>query len=418
MSLRSRIKSAYFSFTNDTIWTPELLKLGSSFFYSIGAGSTAWAANDCLKDFLEIPEMNAIGNLKSRMFSNGKLQLISDATGKEQSQQQDLVKTLRNPNYFQSQKEFLKQSNLFHTIWGNEVMYMNYPLGFSKLSTKALFTLPYNLIDIKVTEAAPYYLFSQRPAGVEYSFRWGSKSYSLPIDSIIHLNDNRVDYSPDNFLKGQSFISSVKVALNNLRSVYEARNVLIENRGALGILSNDQRDAIGNVLPFNSEDQKKLQDDYQSKYGLKFSKWQLILTSMALKYQQITVDPDKLKLYEEGREDMMKLCDSFGIPYELFGNDKGITYENQKWAERRAYQNTIIPDAQEWVTALNSSLETADKSWHIIMTYDHLPIFEENRKERAQSIAMTINGLSIALRDQALTLDEYKKELQKLGILQ
>ena len=90
-----------------------------------------------------------------------------------------------------------------------------------------------------------------------------------------------------------------------------------------------------------------------------------------------------LKLFEETEADTRKICDAFGLPYELLSTEKGTTFDNKKEAKRQFYQDTIIPEADEWIQALNDFFQTKGKSWSIIGTFDHLPIFQENIKERA-----------------------------------
>jgi hypothetical protein len=80
------------------------------------------------------------------------------------------------------------------------------------------------------------------------------------------------------------------------------------------------------------------------------------------------------------------------------------------------YEATIIPDAQEWVDAMNAAFETEKKSWMIVGSFDQLNIFAENRKERAQSIQLVTGGLSRAFLDGAITLDQYRDELDAMGV--
>jgi hypothetical protein len=65
---------------------------------------------------------------------------------------------------------------------------------------------------------------------------------------------------------------------------------------------------------------------------------------------------------------------------------------------------------------MNRRFETMDKSWELKASFEHLDVFRENEKDRAQSITVLINGLSKAYQDQALTLEQYKRELEKLNI--
>lgn len=388
------------------------------FFMEISAyrSLTSWKLTDlqCLKYYLTIPELNAIINIKARAFSAMNLQIVSKGTGLPVKNYEPIVRALKYPNYFQSQKEFLMQTKLFQEIFGNEIIYFLTPIGL-KNNVKGMFTLNPLDVDIEEINTTPYWLTDEFDERVKYFIDWGGKRYQLPTDEIIHINNSKVNVKADDVFWGESQIKALAGPLSNIKAAYEARNELIENRGALGILSNDATDVAG-ALPLDGEEKDKLQSEYQSKYGIGRDKWKLIITSLKLKWQQMAVDIDKLKLYEEVKADTEKICDAFGVKYELLANQKGSTFENQKQAEKAFYTNTIIPEAQEWVSALNRRFETMDKSWEIKCDFSHLDVFRENEKERGQSITMLISGLSKAFQDGALSIEEYKAELKKLNI--
>ena len=99
---------------------------------------------------------------------------------------------------------------------------------------------------------------------------------------------------------------------------------------------------------------------------------------------------------------------------DLFVKQIGSTFENQKQAEKSAYVNTIIPEANEWIGAFNRKYRNGAKT-SLIMDYLHLPIFQEDLKARGESLGATVNALSKALTDGAITLEQYQTELQKYG---
>jgi hypothetical protein len=211
---------------------------------------------------------------------------------------------------------------------------------------------------------------------------------------------------------GTSKLASLSPAIENCKISYEARNTL--RKLPVGVLSNNASDS-GAYVPFAPDEKKKLQENLQ-KYGLELGRNQIILSSQALNFNQTIVDINKLQVYEEVKHDQEKICDAYGVPFELFGNQKGTTFENKKYAEREMYQDTIIPATNEKIEALNKIFQTDKESWEIQGSYEHLPIFQENIKERAQSLNMITSALNRALQDGAITIDEYKKELSKFGI--
>jgi hypothetical protein len=249
----------------------------------------------------------------------------------------------------------------------------------------------------------------------------------FPKDSIIHINranvngqmltagtvTTEVTQSDQSHLWGIPVMASHQANVRNLRAAYEARNVLIENRGALGILSNGSTDGVGSMLPIDPKLKKELQDEYR-RYGMTKGQMQIIMTSLNLKWQQMAIDTDKLKLFDECEADTRALCLGYGVPYELIA--AGQTYDNKLRAERQFYQNTIIPEAGEWCDAINRRVEIAGKSWEVSITYDHLPVFQDNVKERAQAMSLMAAAIEKLITNGVMTVEQAQVELQKFGI--
>lgn len=411
-TFRERTKSLLQGFIRFTPMNPPQRE--GSYFYPVYGGAHTFDDLQLLKDYQQIPEVSAIVNMKARAFSKMQIRQVSKTTGEDQKKYEDNIKVLRSPNYFQSLNEFMMQTKTFRELFGNEYIYLNYPYGFSPLSSKAMFTLPPNLMTTKTPDKRPFYMTLE--PDIEYEFLWGSDKYPINKEALIHLNSNRVEMMPKNWVEGESWLSYQRAVINNIRSAYEARGFLIENRGAMGILTNAGKDQAG-TIPM---DQKE-KDDLRTKlstYTHEKNKVPWILTSLALNWKQISIDdPSKLGLFEEVKTDFYKLCDAAGTPPELFGSDKGTTFENQKWAERRLYENTIIPEAEEWIGALNAAFETDKRSWSIIGSFQHLNIFQENLKERGYALNLLSQGLHNMYSDTAISLQDYQNELRRAGLV-
>lgn len=410
-----RLKSAYAAYRFDPLHPPE--KYGGHYFIPINNNSRTFSDIELLRDFTQIPEVSGIINLKSKAFSKMEMKIVSKRTGEEGSDAKnywDRVKVLRNPNWFQSRKEFLMQTKMFREIYGNEYLYLNTPFGMNNKNATAMFTLPANLMTTKTPSPLPFFL--QIDPTIEYTFQWGNQKYPINKDNIIHLNDNRVEMSKDNWVDGQSWLAYQRAAVNNIRSAYEARGFIIDNVGVQGILSNAGADVAGTMTMDETEKEDLKTRLAEMRYNK--GKFPAIITSLALDWKKMSVDnPANLGLFEEVREDFNKLCDAAGTPAELFGSLTGTTFENQKWAERRLYENTIIPEAEEWIGAMNSQLETENETWEVVGSYAHLNVFQENLKERAQSVKMMTDALRFALMDEAINLEDYRNELRRMGLV-
>ena len=318
---------------------------------------------------------------------------------------ESLVRILRAPNWFQGQGEFWRQTSLFHDIWGNEYMYFLRPFGMAN-SYKGLFTINPENVEIEYKSETEFFMDESGEAVKYFYVTDDGKRMPLDKENIIHLNDNRVQKK--NLLKGTSKIESLRGPLENIRLAYKKRNIVLKT--PIGILSNGQSDAIGQAVPMDPTEKEKAQT------RLEIRGPNPIITNLAVKYDSMDIDSRKMGLFEETKEDTLKICDAYGVPYEMLAAQKGVTYANLKEAKKQFYEETIIPDAQEKVDALNLFLGTDSRTWHITASFAHLPVFAEDIKNRAVSLKQMIEALSKALADGAITLVQYKIELQKFGI--
>jgi hypothetical protein len=396
-------------------------KFGNSWFYSIGENPSDFWGNQSyaqyLRDFIEIPELNAVINYRARCESMVKFEIVDKQTGKPVEKKAPIIDVLKRPNWFQGQKEFMIQRSLFRQIFGNEYIYFLRPVGMPD-SFKGMFSLPPQCMYI-TTKTKRFFLEAERPKDIQYYFKEDNDVNGLPIDikDLIHLNDNRVNYEVDksennnlrrNYLYGTSKIASITPALQNIRVAYEGRNML--RKMPVGILSNRGKDVAGQV-PMKKEEKDDLQANLKQ-YGIGRSKLQLILSGLTLGFSETIVDINKLKLFEEVIDDTKVVCRAIGTPFELM--DVNSTYENKIVAERAMYQNTIIPSVNELTDAYNNFIDPeGNNTWKLTGTFDHLPVFQENIMERAQAIKVIGEALANLLQIGAISLDQVKAELSK-----
>ena len=396
--------------------TTPIEKWGGSWFYGEKLALTIWEDKN-LDWFSRVPEVNAILNYRANAKKNVKLRVVSKITGEDANSAQAgrIRKLLEYPNYFQAQKEFIRQSSLFHDIHGNEYIFAFKGMNIAPTMTKALFTLPPQFMSVSL-ESDDYWFRSIEP-NIIYKYKVDNKKVILPTENIIHLNDNRVDVSKDNILTGQSKLKANRAPINNILAAYEARNVFLTKRGALGILSNASKDGMGGTVPLDPKEKEKLQAEFRN-YGVQHDQYHTIITNMSLDWQQMGVDIDKLRVFDEVREDFFKLCDAFGVPKDMFAHERNSTFTNQEKAEKRFYENTIIPEMNEWIGALNAFFESETKSWEIVGDFSHLPFFQVNELDRAKTSANIVTYLSKAFADGAINLATYTAEMQRLGVIQ
>jgi hypothetical protein len=391
---------------------------GSGWFHVVSSGYDPWRDGKYIDNFCDVPELNAVINMKANAMSNGRFKVVDDD---REYPDEPILKQLKNPNWFQTQKEFLKQSKIFHEVFGNEYLHLNFPVGFGPDRVNAIYTLPSNLIDSEYTDSRPFFVFAadEKPS-VKYVLKSDGQETLLDTEQIIHLNDNRArikSATDKKMLKGDSKQLALRPAINNIRKAYESRGVILESRGANGALSPEvQKDGMGQNIPLSDPDLQKIHDKFKDNYGTLKGQRQLVISPYSLRWTQMgTSKPKDLGLYEETIEDFNKILDAYGTPSELFVRTTGATYENQNQARKGFYTETIIPEAAEWTAALSGKIYPDGKK-RIILDYMHLAIFQEDLKSRGDAMTALVSALSKALADGAITIEDYKNELKKFGI--
>jgi len=361
-----------------------------------------WNQDNYLLDFLEVPEVNAIINILAKAEASGKMSVVSKATGKEVTNNESLVRIIRRPNWFQGQTEYWRQSSIFRSIYGNEYLYFLRPFGMPS-SYKGLFTL--NPANVKVIYVGDSNYFQDPNGQIKYIYTVNGKEYELDSNDIIHLNDNRV-VTDKNFLQGTSKLKALQPAIKNIRAAYKKRNIALNM--PIGVMSNGQGDAIGQTVPMDPDEKKAAQRALRTHGALP------ILTNLAIKYDNMTINSSQLGLFEETREDTGRLCDAFGVPYELLASIKGVTFDNQKEAKKSMYNDTAIPNMMERINALNDFID--GKTYHVIDDFSDNPIFDEDKRQRAISLKQTVEALNAAVQGGLITPDQAQNELTRFGL--
>ena len=378
----------------------------NGWFYPLTESGDIFNSKDLLKDFLEIPELNAIINIRARAMASWKLSILSKKTGKEVTNNETIARIIRTPNWFQSQTEFWKHSSILRDIYGNEFIYFLTPLGMPN-SYKGMFSLDPSKVLIKYNSKTLYFN-EQDNSAVSYYYKVGGKEIPLDKSKIIHLNDNRVQHK--DFLRGTSKIENLQAPLNNIREAYKKRNIIL--RMPIGILSNGQNDAIGQAVPMQPKEKESTQK------ALKLHGADPIITNLAVKYNDMTINAGNMGLFEEVREDIGRLCDAYGVSYAILANAQvsglGSKGTELKESRKQMYEDTIIPDAEEKLSALNLMFD--GKTWEVVGDFHHLPVFAEDQKQRAISLKQMVEALSKALTDGAITIEQYQNELKRFGI--
>lgn len=393
-----RIKTAFKNLVSSIFLDDEgMATFGNRANFVIGQKGAVWLDTaKPYKLFNTIPQLKAVINRKSTMFSNMELYVVDIKSGKR-IEDKDLDKLLQNPNPLQAQNGWLRQFKEQEQVYGNQILYKNHP---SKLSA-----YPATLWNISPSLVQPVLsgkMFDQTDIIdiiTSYNYTLGGITKTFKPEEILYSRIADLD----NPVIGMSCIDSLKYPISNIEAAYEYRNVIMKEKGAIGILSNNSKDAMGGI-PLAQDERKRLEDGHINQYGIGKGKSRVILTEAALNWTPMSYPTKDMLLFEEVDANLLTIIDAFGLNVNMFSN-KQATFENVKQSIIQAYQDTILPEADQFTQSLSKFLKVKEGT-RLVASYDHLAIMKENKLKGMQSldsvVSMLKNAVEAGLIDASL----------------
>lgn len=379
------------------------------FVHNFLSGGISATELELLHYYLTVPELSAIINYRGRTFAGMTVKMRNARTG-EEVESHPILEMLRQPNPMQSFADFAKQYSISKDVFGNGYIHPVYGVDIS--NTKELYNLPGLNSRIIPQDGIPFNKTEKDEIVKGYEFQFRGDTLTYAPDEVIHFADAKIRYDDENYLKGESKVRALSQACENIVTAYEARGIL-QGNSPLGVLSNRTTDGAG--APFmDPKETERVQDNLKD-YGARKKKYQFIVTSANLDYVSMSQNITNLKLYEEVQADQLAVANAYGFPVELVQNE--VTYENKKEAKKQLYQDTIIPEAEEWLQGLSRDLGLYDKNLELYPDYSHVQVLQEDMERKARTWNTTTMALNRSFQDGALSIDEYRDNLQKLGML-
>lgn len=337
--------------------------------------------NSSVKAYKKCAPLTAIINKKAQAYINGKTWVLNSRGKESNSDEAKKLKALfKKPNPLQSWDQFEAQGYIYQQLFGYNIVLPIKPVGFTEnIDATALWNIPPFMVDIEETKRLFYQTDTKGIIGKIVLNYKGVKS-EIKVEDIYIMKDFTPSF--DSLVLPESRICALELQINNIIGAYESRNVLINYRGALGILS-AQKDQFGgsHIKP---EDKEQLQNDFR-RYGLKNNQWQFIITSAALKWQAMGFPTKDLMLFEEIEDCVMRICDGFNYPFRLMASEKSNSLGGSDVREFKTllYQDAIIPEAGSIYGQWNQFFDTEKYSLRLDKDYSHLPILQADKSQEA-----------------------------------
>jgi hypothetical protein len=355
--------------------------------------------------YLNCPPLSSIIGKKASAFVAGEFEVVNPSTGKAvRGVYKDWEKWLQNPNYIQSKNHFFKQLYSYLAINGWCYVLKIQPIGFNDGPPSAWWILPVEYIEIELIKNGRYPPTKDTKLRKVFFCLNGIRTQIKDEDLILFTDSGCPIVDPLTLLP-YSRIRDLKYPISNLIGSFESRAVLIQSRGAMGILSSSgSSDAVG-PLPLTEEEKVAIQNQYRN-YGLTGDQWQVIITQASLNWQPMIQDVKKLQLHEEYLSDYKDICDRYNYPFPLTAHSDQSTFNNINGAERALYQNEIIPNSEDILGPLNKSLNT-DKVI-IRMDYDNVAALQQSEADKGKALKVNNEAYKIMYDEGGITLNEWR----------
>lgn len=407
MGLISRFKDFIWNTAGQSAIPPA--QQGIQFFEN--AGTTYWTAMQdpsVIGDWiLKCPPLAYVLNRKAMAFVNGNTEVLNYNTDNYvRGANKKWEELLARPNPLQTDRQFRVELYTYIQAYGYCPVIVDQPAGFKDFSrVSAMWILPPNMCNIRFkTEKQMLYTKSWAELIDYIEFSQNGQTIRIDKNKVYFFTD--ISTNMDASMFPDSKLTPLKYPINNLIKSYEARGVIADRRGAVGILSTERADSIS-VLPMDENEKQALQEDYR-RYGMTKDQWQLFITNIPMRYQQMAMPVKDMMLLEMEQADVRTICNALGYPFHLLSNEEGTTFSNMEAADSSLYQNSIIPESLHFSEQINECLHTKQNGVKIRYDYDWLPVMQADDKLKAEVRKRAGEGLIWEFNNNIITFNEVR----------
>ncbi len=277
---------------------------------------------------------------------------------------------------------------------------------------KNYWVLPSDKVTIRLKNYIPLFGNAEKEDIIDYYLLQYGLNYAEQINPnfIYHDQDGNTDYRNDNFIKGHSRLYSVKMAIDNLIPVYQARNVIYMKRGALGIFVSEKKDETGTVA-MTEDEKRNLREEFNENYGLDNSRFPYGLSDVPMDFIRTNLSIQELQPFEETLNDAIIIAGVFGVPPELVPRKDHSTFNNQKSAEKGVYTSKIIPAARRYASELTRMLGYDRDGYYIDVDFSHVDCLQEGQKEKEEVSKIISERAMGEFQNGIITLNDYRARI-------
>lgn len=353
--------------------------------------------------YQKCPPIASIVHKQASAFVSGKTWLL-DNSGKEATGSiADLWrKKLSSPNPLQTWTQFEKQMIVYLSLYEYCVIFPVYSVGFEDVPVN-IWIIPGDIVQFEKSNNAFFSSTSQFIKNIIISYQ--GDTTTLPAEQFVILRGDSPNMCDP--IIPQSRLIPIQKNINNIIGLYESKNVLINQRGAMGILSQEKdTSGMGNT-PLPKGEKEDIQRELMM-YGLRAGQSKYIISNASLKWTSMMMPYKDLMFSEWAQDDTMVIADALNYPYRLLASEKAASYNDVKEFKVLLYQDHIIPLSKLLYEQLSVGLKLNQIGLQLDKDYSMVPALQEDDQKRAQARKMRNEALQIEFYNNLITLDMWR----------
>lgn len=334
--------------------------------------SIDWAVYE-VKDQKKFRKYNRLPSEAKQHRLDSVMRLKNDSLEEVTDHSNKLVNLLDKPNPLQGWGEWIENLMGFKLITGNTYIHgVILEKGANQGLVNEMWVMPSHYMRIKAS------------AGLEnvvqgYSLEIGSSTVHFSQEEVMHMKYWSPDYEGSgSHLYGMSPLRAGARVVRQSNDAYTANAALLENAGAMGILS-------VNPDTMTQEQALELERKYYKKYGGAHKRGKIIITGATMDWKQIGMNAVDLNIIESQKMSLRDLCNIYQINSALLNDPDNKVYNNVREARKALYYEKVLPEMDtfrdeinRWLTARYN--EKTGKQYYIDYDLESVPALQSDMK--------------------------------------
>lgn len=349
--------------------------------------------------YIEIPELRAIVDKRASMMSSN-VPVLYNADG-ERVESHWILDLIAKPNPNQSWEDVI------YSLSVNDALYSSAFAYCPKRSfdiRNLIVPLPTDKVKIKLS-GKKLKQMDQDGLIDGFIFQYAEDTEKIDLQDMVFLTTT----DGVNIVNPSSRIQSLKYPLSNIRAAYHKRNVLLENIGAIGILSARNSD-MGGAIPMDPDEKKAIQKSWYRR-----QKDEVIITESDVQWNPMSYPTKDLMLFEEMTSDKLAIIDAYGLNPYLFSQEQGATFSNVREGVRMAYTDTIIPETIQMYNTISHQLGLNEEGLILVPDFSHIPVMQPDEKLKAETMNLRADAIKKIIESGVDLSEDEIRELSGLN---